>query len=116
MNHYCGKCSCGEVAIQFSSPQKISNYKSRRCDCDYCMQRGIEYLSDPQSQITFISTRSLRHEKQGSEQATFLLCLNCHNVVGACYINKNICVGSLNSRLLEQYDHCRIPLPFHQKS
>jgi len=105
MNHYSGKCSCGEVAIQFSSTQKISNYKSRRCDCDDCMQRGIEYLSDPQSQITFISTRALRHEKQGSEQAIFLLCLKCHNVVGVCYINKNICVGSLNSRLLEQYDH-----------
>jgi hypothetical protein len=105
MNHYSGKCSCGEVTIQFSSPQKISNYKSRRCDCDYCMQRGIEFLSDSQSQITFISKRPLCHERQGSEQATFLLCLNCHNVVGVCYINKNICVGSLNSRLLEQYDH-----------
>jgi hypothetical protein len=69
------------------------------------MQRGIEFLSDSQSQITFISKRPLCHERQGSEQATFLLCLNCHNVVGVCYINKNICVGSLNSRLLEQYDH-----------
>jgi hypothetical protein len=105
MNHYCGKCSCGEVAIQFSSPQEISSYKSRSCDCDYCVQREIEYLSGSQGQITFISKRPLCHEKQGSEQATFLLCLNCHNVVGVCYINKNICVGSLNSRLLEQYDH-----------
>jgi hypothetical protein len=105
MNHYSGKCSCGEVAIQFSSPQNISNYKSRRCDCDYCIQRGIEYLSDPQSQILFTSKHSLRHEKQGSEQATFLLCAKCQTVVGVCYINKNICVGSLNSRLLEQYDH-----------
>jgi hypothetical protein len=105
VNHYSGKCSCGDVAIQFSSSQKISNYKSRSCDCDYCVKRGIEYKSDQQSQIRFISKRPLRHEKQGSEQTTLLLCLNCHNIVGVCYINKDICIGTLNSRLLEQYDH-----------
>jgi hypothetical protein len=104
MNHYSGKCSCGEVAIQFSSPQKISNYKSRRCDCDYCMQRGIEYLSDPHGQILFTSKRTLRHEKQGSEQATFLLCPKCQTVVGVCYIHEDISVGSVNARLLDQYE------------
>jgi hypothetical protein len=57
MYQYFGKCSCGEVAIQFSSPQEISSYKSRSCDCDYCLQREIEYLSGSQGQITFISKR-----------------------------------------------------------
>jgi hypothetical protein len=47
----------------------------------------------------------LRHEKQGTEQSTFLLRLNCHIVVDICYINKDMCIGSLNSKFLEQYDH-----------
>jgi hypothetical protein len=68
------------------------------------MQRGIEYLSDPQSQITFISTRAMRHEKQGSEQATFLLCPKFQTVVGVCYIDDDIYVGSVNARLLQQYE------------
>jgi hypothetical protein len=67
------------------------------------MQRGIEYLSDPQGQITFLSKSPLRYEKQGSEQATFLQCSNCKTIVGVCYLSKNVCVGSVNARLLEQY-------------
>ncbi|MFT6992633.1 MAG: hypothetical protein ACJASL_004633 [Paraglaciecola sp.] len=68
------------------------------------MQRGIEYLSDPQGQILFTSKRTLRHEKQGSEQATFLLCPNCQSVVGVCYIGEDISVGSLNANLLEKFE------------
>ena len=44
------------------------------------------------------------HEKQGSEQVTFLLCPKCQTVIGVGYINKNICVASLNAKLLEQVE------------
>jgi hypothetical protein len=104
MNQYSGTCSCKKVAIEFSSPLEINRYSSRTCDCDYCMQRNIEYLSDPQSQIAYISKAPLYHEKQGSEQATFLLCSNCQTVVGVCYINKKISVGSLNASLLDRFE------------
>jgi hypothetical protein len=103
MYQYSGKCRCGSVLITFSSPQQINSYTSRKCDCDYCMQRDIEYLSAPQGQISFISKTPLRHEKQGSGQATFLLCSNCQTVVGVCSMNKNMCVGSLNIKLFEEF-------------
>lgn len=105
MYQYSGKCHCGKVAIQFSSPKTISTYTSRKCDCDYCMQRGIEYLSDPQAQITFISKTPLNHEKQGSEQARFLLCAKCETAVGVAYIDEGISVGSLNATLLDEFDN-----------
>jgi hypothetical protein len=69
------------------------------------MQRGIEYLSDPQSQITFISKSSLSYEKQGSEQASFLLCGKCQSVVGVGYIDEGVSVGSVNARLLDEFDN-----------
>jgi hypothetical protein len=69
------------------------------------MQRGIEYLSDPHSQITFIAKTPLKHEKQGSEQATFLLCAKCQTVVGVGYLNEGVSVGSLNARLLDEFDN-----------
>ena len=119
MFQYSGKCYCAAVVIEFSSPLEISRYRSRLCDCDYCMQRGIEYLSDPKGQISFISKLSLYNEKQGSEQARFLLCRKCQMVVGVCYMDENTCVGNLNSRLLEQFNNltvCRAALPFHPKS
>jgi hypothetical protein len=105
MHQYFAKCGCGNVVIQFSSPKEISSYTSRKCDCDYCMQRGIEYLSDPHSQITFIAKTPLKHEKQGSEQATFLLCAKCQTVVGVGYLNEGLSVGSLNARLLDEFDN-----------
>ena len=105
MYQYSGTCNCGKVVIEFSSPRKISRYTSRKCDCVYCLARGIEYLSDPQGQIIFISKDPLDYEKQGSEQATFLLCSNCQTLVGVCYVNKDISVGSLNARILDKFEH-----------
>jgi hypothetical protein len=116
MYQYCGNCSCGKVAIEFSSLQEISRYSSRKCYCDYCIQRGIEYLSDPQGQILFTSKRTLSHEKQGSEQATFLLCPNCQSVVGVCYIGEDLSVGSLNARLLDQYKCLQVSVPISPKT
>lgn len=68
------------------------------------MHRGIEYLSDPLGQITFTSNAPLQHEKQGSEQATFLSCVKCQTTVGVCYIGKNTVVGSLNATLLDKFE------------
>jgi hypothetical protein len=104
MHRYAGICSCGAVTIELLLPQDISIYAPRKCDCDYCIQRGIEYLSDPQGQITFISKHPLHHEKQGSKQASFLLCANCKNVLGVSYIANDIFVGSVNARLLEPFE------------
>jgi hypothetical protein len=67
------------------------------------MQRGIEYLSDPQGKIALTSSAPLRQEKQGSEQAKFLLCPSCQTVVGVGYICRGFSVGSLNATLLNNY-------------
>lgn len=92
------------MSIRFSSPKDITAYTSRKCDCQYCKQKGIEYLSDPQGKITLTSGAPLRQEKQGSEQATFLLCPSCQTVVGVSYIARGFSVGSLNATLLNEYE------------
>jgi len=102
-----GQCTCGSVSIEFSSPKDITAYSPRKCDCQYCMKRGIEYLSDPLGQITFESYFPLLEEKQGSEQATFLLCHSCQSVVAVCYVDKNFSLGSLNATLLNEVDKLR---------
>lgn len=43
-------------------------------------------------------------EKQGSEQATFLLCPNCQTVVAVGYLDEGFSVGSLNATLLNEVD------------
>jgi hypothetical protein len=68
------------------------------------MQRGIEYLSDPLGKITLTSDLPLYEQKQGSEQATFLSCPSCQIVVAVAYMDKYISVGSLNARLLDEFE------------
>lgn len=80
MYQYTGKCDCGNVTIQFSSPKSLTSHNARICDCFYCMPRGIEYLSDPEAQISFVSKTPLKHQKQGSQQARFLLCSKCQQL------------------------------------
>ena len=52
-----------------------------------------------------MSTAPLDYEKQGSEQAMFLLCSICQTLVGVCYITENISVGSLNATLLDKFEN-----------
>jgi hypothetical protein len=80
------------------------------------MQRGIEYLSDPQAQIAFISKTPLNHEKQGSEQARLLLCAKCETSVGVAYIDEGISVGSLNATLLDEFDNLQGSLTVSPKT
>jgi hypothetical protein len=116
MYQYSGICGCGNAVVQFSSPNEINSYTSRKCDCDYCMQHGIEYLSDPYAQITFISKKPLSQEKQGSEQASFLLCVKCQTVVGVGYIDGYVSVGSLNAKLLDEFKNLQGSLTVSPKT
>lgn len=70
----------------------------------YCIERGIEYLSDPLGEIILRSSLPLQQEKQGSEQATFFLCASCQTVVAVGYMDKGISVGSVNATLLDKFD------------
>ncbi|MEP1448095.1 MAG: hypothetical protein ABJK37_18475 [Paraglaciecola sp.] len=103
MYQHAGKCDCGNVTIEFSSSKNLPSYNTRICDCVYCTSHGIEYLSDPDAQISFVSNTPLKHQKQGSQQASFLKCSKCQTVIGVCYIDTEVCVGTLNAKLLDKF-------------
>lgn len=104
MYQHAGQCECGAVNIEFTAPKDLSRYASRQCDCDYCSNRGIEYLSDPLGTVAFISKVPLQQETQGSEQATFMLCSNCQSVLGVGYLSGDLSLGSVNATLLDKFE------------
>lgn len=101
MHAVTGTCLCGSVYCEIQLPQPASAYAPRRCDCDFCTSRNLQYLSDAKGQLQIHSTKPLQRLKQGSEQAEFLACSQCQTVVAVCYREAEICVGAVNASLLK---------------
>lgn len=97
--HYSASCSCGEVTIQFSLPNLIESYEPRQCDCDFCMARGLSYLSDPDGTLTITSAKPLKGLQQGSNQASFLQCTGCDEVVAVTCQYETELRGAASSKL-----------------
>ena len=97
---YEGTCSCGQSSYQVTLTASLGTYIPRACDCDFCQSRKIAYLSDPNGSARIYSSKTLLELKQGSEQASFLTCPHCHDVLAAsCLINKKL-RGAVNASLL----------------
>ena len=101
--HARGECSCGAVQIYLTMPEPIEHYSSRACDCDFCTIRHIEYISHPDGEVVLKSDSPLAVQMQGSNQAEFLACASCEDVITASYPGKQR-IGSLNATLLVDYD------------
>ncbi len=103
MNIYSGACSCGLVKIEFSSRLELSDFEARICDCDFCVARNVKYISDSSGHLKLTSEGDLNFYQQGSNQAKFIACTQCDDIICASY--KNLVeperfIGSLNVNLL----------------
>ncbi len=97
----CGRCFCGSVYCEIQLSQPAAAYAPRRCDCDFCTSRNLQYLSDPKGQLRIQSPQPLLRLQQGSAQAEFLTCRQCDTVVAVCYREDQINVGAINASLLQ---------------
>lgn len=97
---YEGRCSCGETTLLVELYSPISSYIPRACDCDFCIARGIAYLSEPEGKAEIHSQLQLNKLKQGSNQAQFLGCANCDSIVAVGYLFNSGFKGAVNATLL----------------
>ena len=98
---YTGRCTCGQANFQIRLSRALNHYTPRACDCDFCQARHIAYLSDPEGTGTIFSEMALVKQKQGSQQADFLTCPECEDVLAAsCTINGQL-RGAVNANLLD---------------
>jgi len=100
--HAHGTCSCGAINIRLSLPDPIGNYQPRQCDCDFCMQRGVNYLSDPKGQLFIDNTKPLTIDQHGSQQAQFLSCSHCDQLVAVIIDCEEGIKGAFNASLLNK--------------
>lgn len=101
---YLGGCDCGTVSVTFVSPIKIADMTPRACDCNYCKPRNLAYLSHPKGTLRIETREPLHRKKQGSEQANFLTCFFCEEIIAVTYEYDDKCIGALNAHMLYEYD------------
>ncbi|MEO0972096.1 MAG: aldehyde-activating protein [Pseudomonadota bacterium] len=98
---YAGGCTCGLSTLQVTLPEPLHHYTPRACDCDYCQALGAAYLSAPGARIDVRSERTLRRERQGSEQAEFLRCSGCGDLLAVIADFEGELRGAVNAQRLE---------------
>lgn len=108
---YSGTCHCNQIELSLSLPDPLSSYSPRACDCDFCSQNDVLFLSDPAGSLDIISTISLAHVQQDSGQAEFISCVNCEQVVAVItYTNDNL-RGAINADCLHDAHLLASPMP-----
>lgn len=100
MKRYDGHCSCGRIQFTVRLPRPIEQYRLRQCDCNYCSQKQLKYLSDPQGAISVCDQSQFDIEHQGSGQASFYLCPTCNDMI--------LCAGNFPSGTKGAVNACLI--------
>lgn len=100
-----GTCRCGGVGVHLSLPSPIEQFQPRQCDCDFCMQRGVNYLSHPEGHLFIDNTQPLHIDQQGSKQAKFLSCTQCHDLIAVIIEDEQEIKGAFNVSLLNKTHH-----------
>ncbi len=103
MNIISGQCQCGQTRLQITLTGELNTYQPRKCDCDFCCARSIEYLSDPEGTVTIIFGQSYVVYQHGSNQAEFLACSSCDAVVAVVVIEADRVIGAVNATLFDAY-------------
>ena len=95
-----GSCHCGKIKVILSLPADLNTYRPRACDCDFCKRRNISYLSDPEGSLKIKSDAKLLTHRHGSNQASFLTCNQCNDMVAVVCEIHNQLRGAVNATLL----------------
>lgn len=96
---YKGQCECGKSQVQLQSSLAAATFTPRACHCEFCVARGIQYVSDANGRVV-VSTQGYQLIRQGSEQADFITCATCETVLAVSVKVDTSLIGALNATLL----------------
>ena len=104
---YSGRCHCGLIEFKINLPKPLESYHPRRCDCDFCVQHKILFLSDPNGYFEINKNHLTNFLVQGDQNARFAQCKKCQAIIAAYYISSDRLYstdsnfrGVINSQLL----------------
>lgn len=93
------KCLCGKVSVSLALSTSIENYAPRQCDCNFCQQHQLAYLSDASGHLSITSITLLKKLQQGSAQAIFWQCSGCEQIIAVTHLSGEELRGAVNAQL-----------------
>lgn len=110
MFKHVGECDCGETKLTVSLPKSLEKYTPRKCDCDFCTDRNLSFLSHPDGNLEIESKHPLKIQQQGSNQASFLTCSSCGTTVAVVCQYSGKLKGTINAMLLDEFHKLQEPV------
>lgn len=102
-----GRCGCGALVLNLNLPHPLKCYAPRACDCDFCSGREIGWLSDPKGSLEIQCAKKPQTVRQGSQQAEFLSCTQCADVVAVMLFHEGNYSGAVNTKMLDEGASCK---------
>ena len=102
MFSYSANCLCGDVTLTLELPTAIESHSARVCDCDFCTERHLSYLSDVGGRLQVQFKTAYKTQHQGSNQAEFLTCALCSSVVAVVLKMEGAYKGAVNVSLFKE--------------
>ena len=97
------KCECGTIVLDIEFNQELNSLVPRKCDCDFCCENNVVYISDPLGKVKLSvgDFDDFQITKQGSQTADFLSCKQCNNILLVLYQENEKTFCALNYQLLD---------------
>lgn len=78
-----GHCSCGNIHFHWQANRSELNLTPRMCDCSICSQFTAQFLSQPNSVLSFSCKDDslVEIKKNGSQTADFYICQHCSELI-----------------------------------
>ena len=95
--------------------QKHQDLYPRQCDCNFCQDNDLIYLSDPEGKINIqiTNTSTVNWQTQGSESAKFLTCQSCQTIVLVYFYEAGRFYTAVNFNLISNKSSFPIPQKIH---
>jgi hypothetical protein len=101
---YLGQCSCGKNEVVVEAVVDFERLVPRSCDCESCRSLSLPaaMVSDPSLNIFIVKAGDdLQARKNGSEQASFLHCKSCGELLAVGANVKGKYQGAVNAFLFK---------------
>ncbi len=90
-------------------PGDLTTIIPRACDCDFCIENEVNYISDIDGKLIIKSRKELKSVTHGSKQAEFLCCPKCGDVIAAVFKFEEVYRGVVNGTLLDDFNKMQMP-------
>jgi hypothetical protein len=106
-----GACHCGNIKLEFNTPNPPQALWLRKCSCSFCHKQGNINVADPEGFLTIKieNKEDTSFYQMGHKTSDRLFCRTCGVYIGGLMTHEDKSVCVLNSNTLDTDNHLSVP-------